>query len=243
MRVELIRPDTAHDQTRLGSLGSLYQLSLPRLHIYLLKGWENVLFELGSERVKVVDQAGVTIMRSHPRMIGAQDRSGCFFLHVQYDASTSISTSHVDREDAQASVPFSCVLRLRRPGSHVAFSCAYACACVVRVNQPLHLRRKHKHTPRVNQDDASTGNRSAFLFSCPCACACVVPVRMWPVLALVLASYVLNRPFRLCGGTNDLSHVNLVSRALERGWSHVTPEKLWSANTQTKKSPLTRMDS
>ena len=32
-------------------------------------------------------------------------------------------------------------LCLRRPGSHVAYTCAYACACVVHVNQPLQMLR------------------------------------------------------------------------------------------------------
>ena len=33
-------------------------------------------------------------------------------------------------------------LCLRRPGSHVAYACAYACACVVLVNQPLPLLKR-----------------------------------------------------------------------------------------------------
>ena len=41
---------------------------------------------------------------------------------------------HVNRDDASTSAR-SFFLRLRRPGSHVAYACAYA--CVVRVNQPF----------------------------------------------------------------------------------------------------------
>ena len=54
----------------------------------------------------------------------------------------------------------------------------------------LHVRRKHKHQPRVNRDDASTRKRNAFLFHVLApvvhvcrpgshvanACACVVRV-------------------------------------------------------------------
>ena len=44
----------------------------------------------------------------------------------------------VDRDDASTSTSArSFFLCLRRPGSHMAYACAFACACVVRVNQPF----------------------------------------------------------------------------------------------------------
>ena len=49
-----------------------------------------------------------------------------------------------------------------------------------RVTACLHVRRKHKHKPRANRDDASTNTSARSFF----------PVHAWLMLALVLASYV-----------------------------------------------------
>ena len=38
----------------------MYQFSLPRIYISLLKGWENALFELGSERVNELENVSAS---------------------------------------------------------------------------------------------------------------------------------------------------------------------------------------
>ena len=53
-------------------------------------------------------------------------------------AGVHVRKPRVNRDDASTGArSFFLRLRLRRPGSHVAYACVCACACVVRVNQPL----------------------------------------------------------------------------------------------------------
>ena len=78
----------------------------------------------------------------------------------------------VNRDDASTSTSarsFFLCLCLRRPGSHVAYACACAYACVVRVNQPLGVQIARAFTPwlwtgtRLTRPFPSTGHRSGQL--------------------------------------------------------------------------------
>ena len=80
-------------------------------------------------------------------MVGVRHSRKVFHIHVAriiVTRTTQTQAEHkhkhkprVNRDDASTSArSFSLRLCLRRPGSHVAYACAYACTWVVRVNQP-----------------------------------------------------------------------------------------------------------